>query len=385
MIARGLPRARRGDGRRPRAGVEAASRPRRRSAASSSCDAAAALRRRCGSRCAGGTRSQNAIVAVRLLEELGRRGCRGWPPTAIARGARRGAVAGPARPAGRRARATASCCDAAHNPAGARVLADYLREVHPGRPADRLRHHEGQGRERARSRRCCRRRRTSSLHAGAHRSRAAGRRAGRARRGGRGWRGPLEVEPDAGRGRRARVAARARACAPPARSSWSARCSRDGGRRVIFLPGFHTRCGAEILARACLFLSPRSSSRGPALRPSCIAALGARARVRPARAQPDTGFDTCKQWKIERVEQGPREADRAPSSARRATCRFFADEFESWTRHAPASSLTGNVDVLAEATPDLGRPGRLQHRDAPRHLLQRHRGSRCWRASRRRT
>jgi dihydrofolate synthase/folylpolyglutamate synthase len=72
---------------------------------------------------------RNAVTAVRLLEELESCGTR-VPADAVA-----AAVTGtrwPGRldivtgPAGRTV-----LCDSAHNPAGARVLADYLREVHP--------------------------------------------------------------------------------------------------------------------------------------------------------------------------------------------------------------------------------------------------------------
>ena len=72
----------------------------------------------------------NAVVAVRLLEELGRLGTP-LPASAIA------AAVTSTRWPGRLDLRTDSqgrtvLCDAAHNPAGARVLADYLRDVHPG-------------------------------------------------------------------------------------------------------------------------------------------------------------------------------------------------------------------------------------------------------------
>jgi dihydrofolate synthase/folylpolyglutamate synthase len=73
---------------------------------------------------------QNAVVAVRLLEELAGSGM-GISPEAIA-----AAVTGVRWPGrldlltddrGRRV-----LCDSAHNPAGAEVLAEYLREAYPG-------------------------------------------------------------------------------------------------------------------------------------------------------------------------------------------------------------------------------------------------------------
>jgi dihydrofolate synthase / folylpolyglutamate synthase len=72
---------------------------------------------------------QNAVVAVRLLEELGRAGVP-LPADAIA------AAVTEVRWPGRLdlladGRGRSVLCDSAHNPAGARVLADYLREVHP--------------------------------------------------------------------------------------------------------------------------------------------------------------------------------------------------------------------------------------------------------------
>jgi dihydrofolate synthase/folylpolyglutamate synthase len=72
---------------------------------------------------------QNAVVAVRLLEVLGESGVE---MTADAIVAAATAVRWPGRldrlsdEGGRTV-----LCDSAHNPAGARVLADYLREVHP--------------------------------------------------------------------------------------------------------------------------------------------------------------------------------------------------------------------------------------------------------------
>jgi len=72
---------------------------------------------------------QNAVVAVRLLEELERLG---FPMQASAIAAAVRSARWPGRldlvslPDGRTV-----LCDAAHNPAGARVLGDYLREVHP--------------------------------------------------------------------------------------------------------------------------------------------------------------------------------------------------------------------------------------------------------------
>lgn len=72
---------------------------------------------------------RNAVVAVRLLEELERLGLP-LAPRAIAAAVTATRWAGRldllAVPGGRTV-----LCDAAHNPAGARVLADYLREVHP--------------------------------------------------------------------------------------------------------------------------------------------------------------------------------------------------------------------------------------------------------------
>jgi len=72
---------------------------------------------------------QNAVVAVRLLEELGRLGLR-LPARAIAAAVT--STRWPGRldllsdPGGRTV-----LCDSAHNPAGARVLAGYLRELYP--------------------------------------------------------------------------------------------------------------------------------------------------------------------------------------------------------------------------------------------------------------
>jgi dihydrofolate synthase/folylpolyglutamate synthase len=72
---------------------------------------------------------QNAVVAVRLLEQLDRLGFRLQAPAIAA------AVTSTEWPGRldlvpvRGGRSV--LCDAAHNPAGARVLGDYLREVHP--------------------------------------------------------------------------------------------------------------------------------------------------------------------------------------------------------------------------------------------------------------
>jgi dihydrofolate synthase / folylpolyglutamate synthase len=77
----------------------------------------------------GRHQARNAIVAVRLLEELSRLGIR------IGAAAIASAVTSTRWP-GRLDLVQADggrtvLCDAAHNPAGARVLGDYLREVHP--------------------------------------------------------------------------------------------------------------------------------------------------------------------------------------------------------------------------------------------------------------
>jgi dihydrofolate synthase/folylpolyglutamate synthase len=77
----------------------------------------------------GRHQAQNAVVAVRLLEELDRLGFM-VPPAAIA-----AAVTSTRWPgrldlvSDRSGRSV--LCDAAHNPAGARSLADYLREIYP--------------------------------------------------------------------------------------------------------------------------------------------------------------------------------------------------------------------------------------------------------------
>jgi dihydrofolate synthase / folylpolyglutamate synthase len=72
--------------------------------------------------------ARNAVVAVRLLEEAHEAGLP-VDPEAIARGLRE--AVWPARLDVRRAGASEVLLDAAHNPAGARSLADYLRTVHP--------------------------------------------------------------------------------------------------------------------------------------------------------------------------------------------------------------------------------------------------------------
>jgi dihydrofolate synthase/folylpolyglutamate synthase len=77
----------------------------------------------------GRHQARNAVVAARLLEELDASGIR-TPGDAV-----RSALATTRWP-GRLELVTDRegrqvLCDAAHNPAGARVLADYLREVHP--------------------------------------------------------------------------------------------------------------------------------------------------------------------------------------------------------------------------------------------------------------
>ncbi len=72
----------------------------------------------------------NAVVAVRVLEELDGVGL-GVPPEAVQTAL--SATRWPGRldlVTDRKGRQV--LCDAAHNPAGARVLADYLREVHAG-------------------------------------------------------------------------------------------------------------------------------------------------------------------------------------------------------------------------------------------------------------
>jgi dihydrofolate synthase / folylpolyglutamate synthase len=72
---------------------------------------------------------QNAVVAARLLEELASAGT-DVPPDAV--GAGLGRVRWPGRlDLLEDARGRRVLCDAAHNPAGARVLAAYLREVYP--------------------------------------------------------------------------------------------------------------------------------------------------------------------------------------------------------------------------------------------------------------
>lgn len=136
----------------------------------------------------------NAVTAVRLLETLASRG------TAVPQAAIAEALAATRWP-GRLdlltdARGRAVLCDSAHNPAGARVLADYLREVHPaGLPIvfGIMRDKDVPGTLRPLL--------PSATHlvvTHAHTGRAlsAAALADIARRAG--WRGPLEVEEDAG-------------------------------------------------------------------------------------------------------------------------------------------------------------------------------------------
>ncbi len=176
---------------------------------------------------------QNAVVAVRLLEVLGESGVELTADAVVAAAT---AVRWPGRLdllSDRRGRTV--LCDSAHNPAGAARAGRLPPRGPPGRPADRLRDHEGQGR-RGHAEAAAPLGDAPRPHACPHRPRARPR---RPRRGGAPRRVARPARGRTGRGR-ARSSGRGRTrppCAPRARSSWSARCSRDGVARDI-LAGF---------------------------------------------------------------------------------------------------------------------------------------------------
>jgi dihydrofolate synthase / folylpolyglutamate synthase len=142
----------------------------------------------------GGHQVRNAVVAVRLLEELDRLGFR-IPAAAVA-----AAVTSTRWPgrldllsdtAGR-----AVLCDAAHNPAGARALAEYLRQVYPaGLPlVFGIMKDKDVGGTLGPLLRSATHLVATEAHTG--RAMSAGRLADEARRAG--WHGPLDVEPEPG-------------------------------------------------------------------------------------------------------------------------------------------------------------------------------------------
>jgi dihydrofolate synthase / folylpolyglutamate synthase len=140
----------------------------------------------------GGHQVRNAVVAVRLLEELDRLGFR-IPPAAVA------AAVTSTRWPGRLdlvsdAAGRTVLCDAAHNPAGARALAEYLRQVYPaGLPlVFGIMKDKDVGGTLGPLLRSA----THLVATEAHtdRAMAAGRLAAEARRAG--WHGPLDVEPE---------------------------------------------------------------------------------------------------------------------------------------------------------------------------------------------
>jgi dihydrofolate synthase / folylpolyglutamate synthase len=140
----------------------------------------------------GGHQVRNAVVAVRLLEELDRLGFR-IPAAAVA------AAVTSARWPGRLDLLSDTAgrtvlCDAAHNPAGARALAEYLRQVYPaGLPLvfGIMKDKDARGTLGPLLRSA-----THLVATEAHtgRAMAAGRLADEARRAG--WHGPLDVEPE---------------------------------------------------------------------------------------------------------------------------------------------------------------------------------------------
>ena len=180
----------------------------------------------------GRHQAQNAVVAVRLLEELDRLGFM-VPPAAIA------AAVTSTRWPGRLDLLSDGpdrrvLCDAAHNPAGARVPRGVPARDLPVGASARLRHHEGQGR-----RRHPRSAASVGHPSGGHGGTPTGRRRPidwRRKRGGRGG----AVRSTSSRSRVWRSIAHGSSrqrFARPVRSSWWARCWRGCARTRDILAG----------------------------------------------------------------------------------------------------------------------------------------------------
>ena len=339
---------------------------------------------RCGCRCAAGTRSTTRSSPCGCSRSWRTRASAVPPERPIAR-------SGDAARAGRGGWTCVGTgggrevlLDAAHNPAGAaRPRRRTCRSSHPAGPAARLRRHAGQGRSRARSRRSCRSRAplivTRPRPDGRCRPRRlpgrSARRLGRVDGSGGGTRPRQAPEAGVAAGAVSRARA-ARSSSWGRHSSGSASRRRSGGTRgratatsaVVFLPGSRREslspCPGEPFQ---LIASCRAGRRSPS---ACSRSSGTPVRLA---AQQETGFDTSRQWRIEQLDKDHAEAHRRRRSAARRH-DVHADEIESFTdthqgsMAAPGTSSSRRASQLAR-----GRPGRVQHRDAAGHVLQRHR------------